>query len=99
MTAVGTDDDDLEAEWEDDADTWITGAVPLLVPDAEDDTTPRRTYCQRCDRPVKTGGDAACPTWLEMATNAPDACWASMGGSWRWCSGRRPWQLVLVIES
>lgn len=94
-------EDDRSAEWDEEADTFVTGAgaVPQLVPDDEDDTTPRRTFCPRCGRPVKTGGDAARPTWLEMAQNAPDACWASMGCSWRWCSGRRPWQLVLVVES
>jgi hypothetical protein len=91
---VGADDE--AAEWEESADTFITGAVPLPAPGDEDDTTPRRTLCSRCLRPVKTGGDAARPTFEEMRENAPDSCWISLSGAWTWCSGRSPFVLTLT---
>lgn len=90
------DDDDRAAEWIDEP-TFVEGALPELPDDPGEDETTTVTVarCARCLRPLKVGGDAARPTFDEMAENAADACWRSMSGAWRWCSGRRPWQLVI----
>lgn len=92
-----TRDDDPAADWEDDADTFVTnlGALPLLEPDEDDITTPRRTLCARCLRPAKVGGDTL-PSWETMRENSADACWRSMGNVWWFCSGRKPWTLTLT---
>jgi hypothetical protein len=95
---IDVTDDDRAAEWiDDDAPTFVEGALPEMPDDPDDEDTTLRTVarCSRCLRPVKTGGDAARPTFEEMETNAPDHCYRSMSGAWRWCSGRRPWQLVI----
>lgn len=84
-------------DFDDDEPTFVTGALPELADPEDDDTTTRtQARCTRCFRLVKTGGDAARPTFEEMAENAPEHCYRSMSGSWTWCSGRRPWQLTLT---
>lgn len=65
---------------------------PEIEVDDRAGTVPR---CTRCGREVKTGGEAARPSYEAMAENAADACYRSMGGSWRWCSGRIPFQLTI----
>jgi hypothetical protein len=93
-----TDDEARDAEWAENAPTLLEdGSLPELEADSDDEDTTTRTVarCARCLRPVKTGGDAATPTFEDMQENAADACWRSLSGAWRWCSGRRPWQLVI----
>ncbi len=91
------EEDDRISEWEEAATTYVTGAVPLEAP--EDETTPRRTLCPRCVRPVRIGGDAAHPTFEEMDQNASGECWVSLdtglGKAWWFCSSRRPYILML----
>lgn len=93
---MSTDDID---DWDDQDPTWVeSGSIPeLSASDLEDEDTTVRTVarCARCLRVVKTGGDAARPTFEEMAENAASDCYRSMSGLWRWCSGRKPWQLVI----
>ncbi len=97
---MSKEDDDREAEWLEQADTFISGSIPIDVSGDDETTTPRRTLCLRCLRPVKTGGDAARPTFEELEVNSPDVCWRSMGADsgrgWWWCSARRPYVLMLT---
>lgn len=84
-------------DFDEDAPTDVVnpGAFPELEVDEEDITTPVRTLCSRCLRPAKTGGDAL-PTWEVMVANASDACYRSMGDVWWWCSGWKPFHLLLT---
>ncbi len=91
MTPVPTDfDEDVPTDPE-------AGALPEVAdPDDDDTTTRTAARCARCLRLLKVGGDAARPTFEEMAENAPEACWRSLSGAWWWCSGRKPWTLTLT---
>ncbi len=82
--------------FDDEEPTQVTGLGSF--PDVEEDDTTTRTVgrCTRCFRLVKTGGDAARPTFEEMEENAPSECWRSMSGAWWWCSGLRPFVLTLT---
>ncbi len=61
-----------------------------------DDTAGTVPRCLRCGCVLKVGGDAATPTFVEMAENAPMTCWRSMSGAWQWCPVMVPATLTIT---
>ncbi len=82
MTPVATDDDP-SAEWLEDADTFVTGAIPELAEDLEE-TTPRRALCPDCLAPTMPGGvmPATPAEWAQRTTS--EAC--LRGERWAFCA-------------
>lgn len=83
-------------DWETAPDDFLEEPTTDVTQPEIDDRAGTVPRCMRCGRELKTGGDAAQPTWAEMSVNAADACWRSMSGAWAWCSGFAPLTLTVT---
>lgn len=70
-------------DFDEDADTFVTGAIPELADDTAD-TTPRRALCADCLSPSMPGGamPATPVDWAQRTGSA--AC--LRGEKWSWCA-------------